>query len=230
MNEAEKIMRMMLPAFAKLQRKGAEDFLDALNNCLGPVKGNFLFILTGDGVELWNPPLVAAGVETGKKTANQVVKGGSDQVAMVCVDKERLRKVLIHCIGDTRECPHCRKAFVPEDMAQKDAWKFYNDTFGMPAANKFERRAFEKIDEETLAEISRPLLPGKVQAVKPPLGVMPQRIWKEKRIAELARAITEYEAAPGAPFAGTSTVPWATELLQLVSELDANRKAKEVQP
>jgi hypothetical protein len=53
MNEAEIIMRMMLPAFAKLQRKGAEEFLDALNICLAPVRGDFLFRLTGDGVDLW---------------------------------------------------------------------------------------------------------------------------------------------------------------------------------
>lgn len=81
------------------------------------------------------------------------------------IDKERLRTILLRCIGDMRECPECRHAFVPEDMAQKDAWKFYNDTFGMPAANKFERRAFEKIDEEALHEISRP---GKIMAVPPP--------------------------------------------------------------
>lgn len=93
---------------------------------------------------------------------------------MICVEKEKLSTILLRCIGDTRECPHCRKAFVPEDWAQKDAWKFYNDTFGMPAANKFERRAFEKIDEETLHEISRPPLnPGKVWTVKPPVYVGP---------------------------------------------------------
>ena len=28
--------------------------------------------------------------------------------------------------------------------------------------------------------------------VKPPLGVMPKSIWREKRCAELARAISEY--------------------------------------
>ena len=150
-------------------------------------------------------------------------KATGDQKAMVCVDKARLKTILIRCIGDTRECPHCQ-AFVPEDMAQKDAWKFYNATFGMPAANEFERRAFEKIDEETLHEISRPLLPGKVQAVKPPLGVMPQRIWKEQRIAELTRAIRAYSEA----YFTDEVVKWAAELLQLTSELAADRKA--VQP
>ena len=141
------------------------------------------------------------------------------------IDKERLRTILLRCIGDMRECPHCRKAFVPEDMAQKDAWKFYNDTFGRPAANEFERRAFEKIDEETLHEISRPLQPGKITA-KPPLGVIPQRLWKEKRIAELARAIGDY-ALNGHT---AKTIEWSAELLQLASEIGADDRAKAVQP
>lgn len=182
------------------------------------------YVRYADGYESFSPaeafeegyvPLVAAGIDTGKKTANQVAK---DQMPVICVEKERLQTVLLHCIGDTRECPKCHHAFVPQDMTQKEAWAFYNDAFGKhKPANEFERRAFEKIDKETLAEISRP--------GKPPLGVMPQRIWKEQRIAELARAITEYTSAPDAPFASTPTVPWAAELLQLVSELDADRKA-----
>ena len=131
------------------------------------------YVRYADGYESFSPaeafeegyvPLVAAGIDTGKKTANQVAK---DQMPVICVDKDRLKTILIRCIGDTRECPHC-KAFVPEDMAQKDAWKFYNDTFGRPAANEFERRAFEKIDEEALAEISRPLRPGRIMAIPPP--------------------------------------------------------------
>jgi hypothetical protein len=194
------------------------------------------YVRYADGYESFSPaeafeegyvPLVAAGIDTGKKTANQVAK---DQMPVICVDKDRLKTVLLHCIGNSRECPNCREAFVPQDMAQKEAWAFYGEVFGKhKPANEFERVAFAKIDTEALDEISSgPIHPSRVTMVKPPLGVMPQRIWKEKRIAELARAITEYTSAPDAPFASTPTVPWVAELLQLVSELDADRKA--VQP
>lgn len=198
-----------------------------------PYRGGY-YVRYADGYESFSPaeafeegyvPLVAAGIDTGKKTANQVAK---DQMPVICVDKDRLKTVLLHCIGNSRECPNCREAFVPQDMAQKEAWAFYGEVFGKhKPANEFERVAFAKIDTEALDEISSgPIHPSRVTMVKPPLGVMPQWLWKERRIKDLAQAIREHTVQG----LTDNLVVWSAELLQLVSELDADRKAKAVQP
>ena len=36
-----------------------------------------------------------------------------------------IQTVLIHCIGDIRVCPHCKKEFVPLDRAGSDALDLY---------------------------------------------------------------------------------------------------------
>lgn len=43
--------------------------------------------------------------------------------------KEGLKYVLMHCVGDNRQCPRCAHSFIPEDTAQHDAWKLYKDLF-----------------------------------------------------------------------------------------------------
>jgi hypothetical protein len=42
---------------------------------------------------------------------------------------DRLREVLIRSIGDTRECPHCGKAFIPEDKTTRETFKIYKILF-----------------------------------------------------------------------------------------------------
>ena len=49
---------------------------------------------------------------------------------------------------------------------------------------------------------------------KPPLGAMPEHVWKEKRVADLARAVHEYVQARQS---GEQCVKdWLDELLRLL--------------
>jgi len=52
-----------------------------------------------------------------------------------------------------------------------------------------------------------------VLSVKPPLGIMPERIWKEHRAWELMKCIVRHESQP--------TIPgeWWDELRRLLTEL-----------
>jgi hypothetical protein len=47
---------------------------------------------------------------------------------------------------------------------------------------------------------------------KPPLGVIPQKIWKEHRIQELTRAIYEYASVGNYIL----IMPWVEELRELL--------------
>ena len=39
---------------------------------------------------------------------------------------ERIKSVLIHEVGDNRQCPHCKKSFVPDDRTSQDALELFN--------------------------------------------------------------------------------------------------------
>ncbi|MFH2076413.1 MAG: hypothetical protein ABIJ57_13890, partial [Pseudomonadota bacterium] len=54
--EQIEFMKKILPAFKRLQRKGAEEFLGALGDCLNPEGGGPRFFLTGDGVSVREAP------------------------------------------------------------------------------------------------------------------------------------------------------------------------------
>lgn len=50
---------------------------------------------------------------------------------------------------------------------------------------------------------------------KPPLGVMPARIWRIKRIQDITRAINEYAESENP----STAIQWCNELKQLLTEL-----------
>jgi hypothetical protein len=133
---------------------------------------------------------------------------------------ERVRLVLLRCIGDLVQCPICGYGVKFDGPAAKDAEKLYVELGQLGANNKFEEKQFAKIDREALNDVNGPIRPGPITLQKPPLGVPPQRIWKEQRIVCLTEAIQAYTQTgqPG------KIVEWAAELLQLVSELEADRK------
>jgi hypothetical protein len=135
-----------------------------------------------------------------------------------------VREVLLHCIVDSRECPKCHHYFVPTDMAAKEAQVI--------------RTHIKDLMDDTLNKVN-PLYPGKITVekpgrcasglsmlMKPPLGVMPQRIWKEQRIMDLSRAIHEYAGLSNLAGDPGLLVKWSAELLQLTSELAADRKVQ----
>lgn len=41
----------------------------------------------------------------------------------------RIKKVLLSSVGDTRLCPHCNRHFVPADVTARDAWDLYFEMF-----------------------------------------------------------------------------------------------------
>ena len=43
---------------------------------------------------------------------------------------EQLREVLIRQVGDTRECPCCRKTFIPNDSTSQEAFELFKQLFG----------------------------------------------------------------------------------------------------
>lgn len=59
----------------------------------------------------------------------------------------------------------------------------------------------------------------KEQPVKPPLGIEPEWIWKQKRCFELVRAIARYDAANM-----SVDEVWFTELGKLIPEVFSERK------
>ena len=40
---------------------------------------------------------------------------------------KKVRGVLVHCIGDHRECPKCGHSFIPKDKAAEEAWAVYDE-------------------------------------------------------------------------------------------------------
>jgi hypothetical protein len=38
---------------------------------------------------------------------------------------EKMGQILLHCVGDSIECPDCKRVFVPEGKAQRDAYELY---------------------------------------------------------------------------------------------------------
>lgn len=64
-------------------------------------------------------------------------------------------------------------------------------------------------------------------SVAPPIGVMPARIWKEKRMQELARAIHEYVS--GGYLSGgcaDCVANWSHELFHLAEEIQAEERRR----
>ena len=59
------------------------------------------------------------------------------------------------------------------------------------------------------------------QPVKPPLGIEPEWIWKQKRCYELVRAIARYDAANM-----SVDEVWFTELGKLIPEVFPEREKK----
>ena len=52
------------------------------------------------------------------------------QEANVKIKKKLIKVVLsalIRNVGDTRECPHCRKIFIPEDRTAKESFEVYKE-------------------------------------------------------------------------------------------------------
>ncbi len=43
---------------------------------------------------------------------------------------DQLKEVLIRSVGDTRQCPYCRKNFVPNDRTAKETWDLFKILFG----------------------------------------------------------------------------------------------------
>jgi len=56
---------------------------------------------------------------------------------------------------------------------------------------------------------------------KPPIGIMPERIWKQKRAEELAEAIARYVSARSYHGAERTIIAWCHELDGLVRDLEA---------
>lgn len=56
---------------------------------------------------------------------------------------------------------------------------------------------------------------------KPPIGIMPERIWKQKRVEELAQAIARYVSAREYKDSQRTIIAWCHELESLVRDLEA---------
>ena len=59
------------------------------------------------------------------------------------------------------------------------------------------------------------------QKEKPPIGIMPERIWKQKRAEELTEAIARYVSARDYENAERTVIAWCHELEGLVPDLEA---------
>lgn len=59
------------------------------------------------------------------------------------------------------------------------------------------------------------------QEKKPPIGIMPERIWKQKRAEELTEAIARYVSARVYENAERTVIAWCHELESLVRDLEA---------
>ncbi len=49
---------------------------------------------------------------------------------------DQLREVLIRSVGDTRQCPHCGKNFIPNDRTAAEAWNLFKTLFGSKGGHK----------------------------------------------------------------------------------------------
>lgn len=56
---------------------------------------------------------------------------------------------------------------------------------------------------------------------KPPIGIMPERIWKQKRAEELTQAIARYVFAREYRDTRRTIITWCHELESLVRDLEA---------
>lgn len=92
----------------------------------------------------------------------------------------------------------------------------------------------EKLDEtaafaKMAATCSEPLpVPPKTQAIKPPLGVMPEYIWVENRIAALRAAVSrQIMESPAESINWRAVANWSAEILERKEQLEGiNRRPK----
>jgi hypothetical protein len=114
-----------------------------------------------------------------------------------------------------------RKAFEAEEGLKSDLYRWirtFDKWQGGMAGNETavtycttRPLGWDKADRQAAEEKSG------ADGVKPPMGIMPERMWKMDRAVELMKCIGRYEAL------GTSRVEWWDELRRLLNEVHVLR-------
>lgn len=67
-------------------------------------------------------------------------------------DKERIKRVLLRQIGNTRACPNCRYYFIPKDRTCEDALDIYRELFKNHKGGDITMMDEDRIEENTVDE------------------------------------------------------------------------------